>query len=121
MDGNQMVKLLLFVTFFYIGCSVTPRRMYGESQPLIRVGIIENRKEVHFKIEGKFNFVDENGHIKARNVDPSVTENANKQITNYSKYFPGKEDAFFLGLNNGDSYTVGCWIGETTAIRTIGG
>lgn len=43
--------------------------MYGESQPIIRVGIIENRKEVHFKIEGKFNFVDESGHIKARNVE----------------------------------------------------
>ncbi len=64
-----MYKLFIFVMLFYVGCSVTPRRMYGESQPLIRVGIIENRKEVHFQIEGKFNFVDESDHVKGRNME----------------------------------------------------
>ena len=60
-------------------------------------------------------------YYKAKNVDPSVAKDAQDQINKYSSYFPGKEDAFFKGINNGDSYSVGCWIGETTTVRTIGG
>ena len=64
-----MHKLFTFVVFFYIGCSATPYMMYGESQPIIRVGIIENRKEVYFKIEGKFDIADESDRIKERNLE----------------------------------------------------
>ena len=60
-------------------------------------------------------------YYKAKSVDPSVAKDAQDQINKYSSYFPGKEDAFFKGINNGDSYSVGCWIGETTTVRTIGG
>lgn len=60
-------------------------------------------------------------YIKARNVDTSIVDVANAKISKYSAYFPGKEDAFFKNINNGDTYTVGCWIGETTIVRTIGG
>jgi tetratricopeptide (TPR) repeat protein len=60
-------------------------------------------------------------YLKARSVDPSVAEAANAKISKYSAYFPGKEDAFFKNINNGDTYTVGCWIGESTIVRTIGG
>jgi tetratricopeptide (TPR) repeat protein len=55
---------------------------------------------------------------KAKAVDASVTEKANELINQYKAYFPGKEDAFFQGLNDGDSYTVGCWINEVTVVRT---
>ncbi len=54
---------------------------------------------------------------KAKSVDPSFEEQANKFIILYTKYFPKKEDAFFLSLNEGDSYTVKCWINETTKVR----
>lgn len=57
--------------------------------------------------------------IKAKSVDPSVTEKANNLISKYSRYFPNKEDAFFEGFTNGDSYKVKCWINESTKIRTI--
>ncbi len=60
-------------------------------------------------------------YIKARNVDPSIAETANTKLSKVTGYFPDKEIAFFKGINNGDSYTVGCWIGETTVVRTIGG
>jgi len=60
-------------------------------------------------------------YLKARSVDPSEAEAANAKISKYSAYFPGKEDAFFKNINNGDTYTVGCWIGESTIVRTIGG
>ena len=55
--------------------------------------------------------------IKAKSVDPSVAEQANKLIGQYSAYFPTKEDAFFEGITEGSSYTVGCWINETTKAR----
>ena len=54
---------------------------------------------------------------RAKAVDPSVTEEANKLIGNYSAYTPKAEDLFFLGLKKGDSVTIGGWIGETTTIR----
>jgi len=60
-------------------------------------------------------------YLKARSVDPSVAEASNVKISKYSAYFPEKEDAFFKNINNGDTYTVGCWIGESTIVRTIGG
>jgi hypothetical protein len=57
-------------------------------------------------------------YAKAKSVDPSITERANRLIERYSAYFPNNEDAFFHGYTDGDKYTVGCWINETTTIRT---
>ena len=54
---------------------------------------------------------------RAKNVDPSVAEEAQKLINTYSAYTPKDEDLFFLGLKKGSSVTIGGWIGETTTIR----
>lgn len=54
---------------------------------------------------------------KAKSVDGSVASKANSKIANYSKYMPSKEECFFRGLKEGDSYKVPCWINETTKIR----
>lgn len=59
--------------------------------------------------------------VQARNADSS-SENvsaANKYIATYSQYFPTKEDVFFHpDLNEGATFTVGGWIGESTKVRT---
>ncbi len=55
--------------------------------------------------------------IRAKNVDPSVAEEANKLIGSYSAYTPKDEDLFFIGLKKGDTVNIGGWIGETTTIR----
>lgn len=55
--------------------------------------------------------------IKARNVDPSVADDANKVIATYSSYFPTRERLFFNDIKEGSSYNVGCWIGESTTVR----
>ncbi len=55
--------------------------------------------------------------IKAKQVDPEIAEEANKLINTYSGYFPGKEDCFFYQITEGNSYTVNCWINETTTVR----
>ena len=54
---------------------------------------------------------------KAKSVDPSVAEEATENINKYAAYFPGKEDCFFHNITDGSSYTVGCWINETTTAR----
>jgi tetratricopeptide (TPR) repeat protein len=55
---------------------------------------------------------------QAKSVDPEVTDEANELIAKYSAYFPNVEDTFFYGFENGQSYTVGCWINEKTTVRT---
>lgn len=55
--------------------------------------------------------------IKAKSVDPSLAEKADERIETYSRYFPDVETIFFYSLAEGDPYTVGCWINETTTVR----
>ncbi|MBL4592260.1 MAG: hypothetical protein JKX68_00420 [Flavobacteriales bacterium] len=55
---------------------------------------------------------------KAKAVDASVAKAANKQIASISSRFPATKDVFFYSKKTGDSYTVKCWINETTIIRT---
>ncbi len=54
---------------------------------------------------------------KAKSIDPSVEEKANKLILSYSNYFPNKEEAFFQNVTEGNNFSVGCWINETTIAR----
>lgn len=56
-------------------------------------------------------------YYKAKNTDNSLEEEANKRIAAYSKQFPSVETIFFYDLTEGDTYTVGCWINETTKVR----
>ena len=54
---------------------------------------------------------------KAKSVDPSCAEEADKLIRTYAGYTPKDEDLFFIGLKKGNAVTIGGWIGETTTIR----
>ena len=57
---------------------------------------------------------------KAKQVDPAVADEANRMISQYSKYFPTTEEMFFnagAGLVKGQPFTVRGWIGETTICR----
>ncbi len=57
--------------------------------------------------------------IKAKTIDPGITTEANSLIGTYSARYPKFADAFQHNppINEGDSYTVGGWIGETTTVR----
>ena len=55
--------------------------------------------------------------VKAKQVDPSLADKADKNISTYSTYFPNKEEAFFHGVKEGDKFKVECWINETTTAR----
>lgn len=54
---------------------------------------------------------------RAKSVDGSVAEDAQKKINAYSQQFPKREDCFFHGLQEGQSVTLDCWIGETVTLR----
>jgi len=56
-------------------------------------------------------------YIKAKQVDPSLAEEADKRINAYSIYFPTASTIFFYTLKEGDTYRVECWINEDTRIR----
>lgn len=56
---------------------------------------------------------------KAKNVDPSLAEEANKMIVQYTKYFPQQSEAFMFDVLDGSTYTVACGgLRETTKVRT---
>ncbi len=54
---------------------------------------------------------------KAKRVEPDVAATANEKIATYKVYFPDKETLFFQGLQDGQSYSLGGWINETTKVR----
>ena len=54
---------------------------------------------------------------RAKSVDPAAAAEANKFINQYYQYMPDGEQGFMNGLKEGASYTVDCWINETTTVR----
>ena len=55
--------------------------------------------------------------VKAKSVDPQLTDEANRYIEAYKARFPDGETIFFYNYKQGDSYTVECWINEKTTVR----
>jgi tetratricopeptide (TPR) repeat protein len=53
---------------------------------------------------------------KARTGEDCMAE-ATQKANTYRNYFPNKEEAFFIGIREGDNYTVKGWINETTKVR----
>ena len=54
---------------------------------------------------------------RAKAVDPTVKDQANKLIAQYSNYAPPADELFMRGYSKGKSVTIGGWINETTTIR----
>lgn len=58
-------------------------------------------------------------YLQRAAADPSVAEEANSLAAQYRRYFPKTEDAFFLDITDGSSYTVSCGgMTERTTVRT---
>lgn len=53
---------------------------------------------------------------KAKSVDPSFADEASQKIGKYSAYRPDQESAFMMGVKEGASKKVPCWIGETVTV-----
>ena len=55
--------------------------------------------------------------IKAKSIDPSVADRANRLISSFTAGYPKAETIFFNDFSEGQSIHVGGWIGETTTLR----
>lgn len=56
---------------------------------------------------------------RAKAADSSLTEDANRMIGQFSRYYPQTADAFMYNLTDGQSYTVVCnGMSATTTVRT---
>jgi hypothetical protein len=55
---------------------------------------------------------------QARNTDPSLENEARRRINSVAARFPLQSDCFFKDLKDGSPVNVGCWIGESTTVRT---
>lgn len=58
---------------------------------------------------------------KAISVDPgsSAAQKSQQRINEYRKYMPSQEQIFMRSLTKGQSYTVTCWINESTIVRFV--
>ena len=54
---------------------------------------------------------------KAKSVDSSQAEEADKKIGKYRASLPEQTEGFMRGVKAGDSQKVGCWIGESVIVR----
>lgn len=57
---------------------------------------------------------------QAARTNPELQAECDQLISKYSGYFPKKETLFFNNppYKGGDAYRVGCWIQESTSVRT---
>lgn len=53
----------------------------------------------------------------ARSIDGDVSSEASSRIGSYSRSLPDQEMGFMRGIKEGQSASVGCWIGETVRVR----
>lgn len=85
-------------------------KMYASSAQSIYPNDPVKARTVYYVAVDKFE--------KAKQVDPSVAEEANKLIGMYRGHFPSNEDVFMHpDLEKGKPITIGGWIGETTTVR----
>ncbi len=57
--------------------------------------------------------------LKAKNADPAMAEDVDKQIATYRQYYPLQSDAFMYDIVDGDRYQINCGgMRESTTVRT---
>jgi tetratricopeptide (TPR) repeat protein len=82
---------------------------YGAAAPSIYTNDMVLRKMVYVLAVSKFE--------RARQVDPSCADNANRLISQYRAQFPDTSEIFMHpDLTPGESFTVGGWINERTTV-----
>ena len=96
--------------YILIGCCYAAAKPYSESDyPAAKCAILN--KTVFWAAVDQF--------VKAKTIDQSCTDDANKLIAAYSKYFPTKEEMFDLpGEFGSGTFIVGGWINEKTTCRS---
>ena len=90
----------------------------GEPYLIIAQLYAESSKQFSGDVESKAVFwVAVDKCLKAKQIDPSVADRASSMISIYAQHYPSTETLFFNDYAEGQSYTVGGWINETTTVR----
>lgn len=84
-------------------------KLYASSGPLCGPGRGWDSQVVTWAAIDKWQY--------AKTIDPSVANEATKLINQYSAFMPSVEDIFQRNLQEGQTYSIGCWIQESTRIR----
>lgn len=53
----------------------------------------------------------------AKSIDGSLTSEVNEKLSHYYGSLPDKSEGFMRGVSEGQSASVGCWIGESVRLR----
>ncbi len=58
---------------------------------------------------------------KAKSAEPGskFADKSQQRINEYTKYMPNQEQCFMRSLTEGSSYTVPCWINQSTRVRYV--
>ena len=104
-------------------CKESLAKNPAQGQPHILLGIVYTQAKVSDDptLQKSIFWAAVDQFIKAKSVEPTedMIEQANKQIRSYSVYFPSKEEVFMHpDIEEGKSYYVGGWVGETTTVRS---
>lgn len=82
--------------------------VYGDAAGTCGSNAIE-KNAVYWAAINKLNY--------AKSIDPTVTSKANSLISAYKKALPDLSTAFALGIKEGDTINIGCWINETVTVK----
>ena len=92
---------------------------YGKAYITLGDAIIDSRDNLGDDFEQRTAFwVAADKYLKAKSVDPSVAEEANKRLEYCASQYPNNEEVFFRDLKDGDSYQVKGCINEYTTVRS---
>jgi len=92
---------------------------YGKAYITLGDAIIDSRDNLGDDFEQRTAFwVAADKYSKAKSVDPSVAEEANKKLNEYATQYPNNEEVFFRDMKDGDSYQVKGCINEYTTVRS---
>jgi tetratricopeptide (TPR) repeat protein len=90
----------------------------GDAYILLGDAYVESRDNLGDAFERRTAFwAAADKYIKAKNVDPTTSDVANKRLNDYASQYPDSEECFFRTLNDGDAYHVKGCINEYTTVR----
>jgi hypothetical protein len=99
--------------------AIAYKNSHGKAYIALGDAIIASRSNLGDDFEQRTAFwVAADKFAKARSVDPSVSDEANKRINDYATQYPNNEEVFFRDLKDGDSYQVKGCINESTTVRS---
>jgi tetratricopeptide (TPR) repeat protein len=99
--------------------AISNKSDFGTAYILLGDAIIASRDNLGEDFEQRTAFwVAADKYTKAKSVDPSVAEEANKKLNDYATQYPNNEEVFFRDLKDGDSYQVKGCINEYTTVRS---